>query len=307
VSKAGTRVGIGTCFRYDGETVEVVEMAATTAGNEVVLKGGQGRLLRLSLKELAFSDRAAISPDGPGPLANDDEEIASVVLGQLNSVARAKILERAEHVREVLTGYRSGTSELARAGGPHPGYCPENPWEALYAAKADELGVSLRTVKQWVADFRRGGEAGLAPNLWPDTILLAEAGENCRSPAHVHSVSARSADSVCGWRRRPGLRTTGRSAPLWDSTNCSDSVVRYRRITDDNRSGSCEASDTRAASSCERVTDSPAAVAARTRTSSRSSTDVGHETSVARRADFQTRSISILPWRQYIIDIWCNP
>lgn len=163
MSRAGTRVGIGTRFRYDGETVEVVEMAATTAGNEVVLKDGQGRLLRLSLKELLFSDRAAISPDGPGPSANDDEEIASVVLGQLDSAARAKILERAEHVREVLTGYRSGTPELARAGEPHPGYCPENPWEARYAAKADELGVSLRTVKQWVADFRRGGEAGLAP------------------------------------------------------------------------------------------------------------------------------------------------
>ncbi|MFD9966618.1 helix-turn-helix domain-containing protein [Streptomyces sp. NPDC059011] len=163
MSRAGTRVGVGTRFRYDGETVEVVEMAATTAGNEVVLKDGRGRLLRLSLKELLFSDRAAISPDGPGPSANDDEEIASVVLGQLDSAARAKVLERAEHVREVLTGYRSGTPEFAYAGEPQPGYRPELPWEERYAAKADELGVSVRTVKQWVADFRRRGESGLAP------------------------------------------------------------------------------------------------------------------------------------------------
>ncbi|WJY42909.1 Mu transposase C-terminal domain-containing protein [Streptomyces sp. P9-2B-2] len=163
MSRAGARVGVGTRFRYDGETVEVVEMAATTAGNEVVLKDGRGRLLRLSLKELLFSDRAAVSPDGPGPSADDEEEIASVVLGQLDSSARAKVLERAEHVREVLTGYRSGAPELARDGEPRPDYRPERPWEARYTAKADELGVSPRAVKQWVADFRRRGEAGLAP------------------------------------------------------------------------------------------------------------------------------------------------
>ncbi|SDP04446.1 hypothetical protein SAMN04487981_1166 [Streptomyces sp. cf386] len=58
MSGAGARVGVGTRFRYDGEAVEVVELAATTAGNEVVLKDGRGRLLRLSLKKLLFSDRA---------------------------------------------------------------------------------------------------------------------------------------------------------------------------------------------------------------------------------------------------------
>lgn len=35
MSGAGARVGVGTSFRYDGETVEVVEMTATMAGNEV--------------------------------------------------------------------------------------------------------------------------------------------------------------------------------------------------------------------------------------------------------------------------------
>ncbi|MFE0332101.1 hypothetical protein ACFW08_35895 [Streptomyces sp. NPDC058960] len=49
MSRAGARVEVGTRFRYDGETVEVVEMVPTTAGNEVVLKDGRGRVLRLSL------------------------------------------------------------------------------------------------------------------------------------------------------------------------------------------------------------------------------------------------------------------
>ncbi len=43
MSGAGARAGVGTRLRYDGETVEAVQMAATTAGNEVVLKDGPGR------------------------------------------------------------------------------------------------------------------------------------------------------------------------------------------------------------------------------------------------------------------------
>jgi Helix-turn-helix domain len=32
-----------------------------------------------------------------------------------------------------------------------------------YAAKAVELGVTVRTIGQWVSDYRTHGEAGLAP------------------------------------------------------------------------------------------------------------------------------------------------
>lgn len=38
---AGTRIGVGTRFRYDGESVEVAEPVATADGNEVVLRDGQ--------------------------------------------------------------------------------------------------------------------------------------------------------------------------------------------------------------------------------------------------------------------------
>lgn len=34
MSSASVRVGVGTRFRYDGETVEVIEMAITSTGNE---------------------------------------------------------------------------------------------------------------------------------------------------------------------------------------------------------------------------------------------------------------------------------
>ena len=175
MSGAATRVGIGTHFRYDGETVEVVEMAATAAGNEVVLKNGRGRLLRVSLKELLFSDRAAIVPVQGGPGSQDEEEIAGVVLGRLSQPQRLRVIERAEHVREVLTGFRSGNRELARPGEPRPQFAPDLPLDARYAAKADELGVTDRTVRRWVAAYQRGGEAGLASRVGSATSVSERA------------------------------------------------------------------------------------------------------------------------------------
>lgn len=163
MSGAAARVGVGARFRLDGETVEVVEMTATAAGNEVVLKDGRGQVCRLTLKELLFSERARLIPDQVGPSADDVDEIASVVLGQLREGERQRVLERAEHVREVLTGFRSGSPELAREGEPRAAYGPHESLEAKYAAKATELGVGARSVRRWVAEFRQHGEAGLAP------------------------------------------------------------------------------------------------------------------------------------------------
>lgn len=160
---AGTRVGVGTRFRYDGETVEVIEMAITATGNEVVLKDHHGRVMRLAVRELLLSDRARVIPDSPGPGSDDPDELATVTLSELTAQERDAVLERAAHIREVLTGYRSGSAELAAAGEPRAEFDPGLPLTPRYESKAAELGVSLRTVKQWVADFRHGGEAGLAP------------------------------------------------------------------------------------------------------------------------------------------------
>jgi transposase InsO family protein len=164
-------MGIGAHFRYDGETVEVVEMVATAAGNEVVLKNGRGGLLRISLRELLFSGRAAIIPGQAGPDSADEDEIAGVVLGQLSEPQRTQVIERAEHIREVLTGFRSGSRELARPAEPRPQFAPDLSLDARYAAKAVELGVADRTVRRWAAAYQRHGEAGLAPQKGPATSV----------------------------------------------------------------------------------------------------------------------------------------
>ncbi|GGW65482.1 hypothetical protein GCM10010381_58170 [Streptomyces xantholiticus] len=74
-----------------------------------------------------------------------------MVLGQLDEAEKRKVRDRAEHVREVLTGYRSGSSEVARDDEPRPEYSPDRPLEARYAAKIAELGMGLRTLKKWIA------------------------------------------------------------------------------------------------------------------------------------------------------------
>jgi hypothetical protein len=152
VSRAAVRLGVGTRFLYDGEVVEVAQMCATTAGNEVVLKNATGRrIVRVSVRELLISDRARVIPDGPGPAADDPGDIVGVVLAELTEAQKRHVLERAAHVREVLTGYRSGTPELAAVGEPRPEYSPDLPLMTRYESKATELEIGLRTLKRWVA------------------------------------------------------------------------------------------------------------------------------------------------------------
>ncbi|GAA4143458.1 Mu transposase C-terminal domain-containing protein [Streptomyces griseoincarnatus] len=163
MSGAGTRLGVGTRFRLDGETVEVVEFASLVTGMEVILKDARDRLVRMPVRELLTSDRAEVIPEDRGPAADDEGDLVSVVLARLTKEERKDVLERAEHVRETLTGYRSGSEELARPGEPRPEYAPGLSLGKRYAAKASELGVTVRSVERWARAFVESGEAGLVP------------------------------------------------------------------------------------------------------------------------------------------------
>jgi hypothetical protein len=48
-----------------------------------------------------------------GPHSDSDIEIASVVLANLDAQHLAKVTAMAEHVSEILTGYKSGSLEVA--------------------------------------------------------------------------------------------------------------------------------------------------------------------------------------------------
>ncbi|GGN32164.1 hypothetical protein GCM10011578_070630 [Streptomyces fuscichromogenes] len=84
-----------------------------------------------------------------------------MLLAQLSDEELAEVRERAAHVNEVLTGFRSGSDELAEPGEPRPQYAATVPKLQRYEAKAIELGVSVRTIKRWVRAFLTDREAGL--------------------------------------------------------------------------------------------------------------------------------------------------
>lgn len=142
----------GVRLLYCGDVVEVVELEglAATLRNERT-----GEFSTLPLGRLAAGARSL--DEGTERIGQE----ASVVLVNLSAAQRAKLQDRARHVREVLTGYRSGHPEGAGANEPRPQFHPDLPLGDRTAAKALELGVSARTIDRWVACYREAGEAGL--------------------------------------------------------------------------------------------------------------------------------------------------
>jgi transposase InsO family protein len=164
MSSAAVRIGVGTRFIHEGEAVEIVEFHPGPAGNEVVLKGTSKQVYtRVRLKELLRSDSTRLIPDSDGPSSEDEFDLAGVVLAQLTGDERREITEKAAHVREVLTGFRSGSEYLALAEEPRTAYRTDVPLSKRYASKAAELGIGRRTVERWAQQLQRNGEAGLAP------------------------------------------------------------------------------------------------------------------------------------------------
>ena len=145
----------GSRLVFDGEVAEVVAID----GVRVTLRVDRTRrFTAVQISRLAASARPA---GGTGPAGNASVS-PGLVFGSLAGEQPGQLAERAGHVREVLTGYKSGHPDQARPGEPRPGYRPRQPLKARYRAKAEELGITSRTVERWVAAYRGSGEAGLA-------------------------------------------------------------------------------------------------------------------------------------------------
>lgn len=163
MSSSTVRVGVGTKLVVDGDAATVVEIDPLGGGSSVVvLFSRDRRLARIALRELFVNVGIRLVPDGPGPRADDISQVASVRLSSLTDSDRAMVRERTAHVREVLTGYTSGSSELPSEGEPREAFDPKLPLMVRYQAKSDELNVTVRTIQRWVNDYHRHGPAGLA-------------------------------------------------------------------------------------------------------------------------------------------------
>ncbi len=144
---AAVELRVGVQLWFDGEVWTVQELTARAVTLAV---GGRARCVALP-GLVAQAVVLAGQDDGGQPPAPADRELVGVLLSSL-TVGQLTVLEqRAGHVRELLSGL--------------PVDAP--PLNARYQAKAVELGVSVRTLKRWVAAYRDAGVAGLA-----DTRLL---------------------------------------------------------------------------------------------------------------------------------------
>lgn len=163
MNTAAVKIGVGSRLLHDGQVVQIVEVHPGRAGMDLVLKDpAKQTMFRASLNELLGSEGTRVIADTEPPINDDPAEPAGILLAQLNPDELGQVRNRAAHVREVLTGFRSGSAELALSGEPRPEYRPDVPLSRRYASKARELGAGQRTVERWVQQFQQHGEAGLA-------------------------------------------------------------------------------------------------------------------------------------------------
>jgi len=193
----GVRIAVGARLLFQGDAVQV----ASFDGRTVVLQRERGgRVVSVSLAVLAAG--ASVLPQSSGQVsrpAGDGEPLAldagadaglgvgAVALAALDAGQLAVVAARAGHVREVLTGFRSGDCDRAEPGEPRAAYGAGTALKARYAAKAEELGVRARTVENWVAAYRAGGEAGLVDAR---TVRRQGSGVDPRWDAAVRAVLA---------------------------------------------------------------------------------------------------------------------
>lgn len=161
----------GSRFVFDGETVEVTGLE----GGRLTLRDARDRWQTVGLS--VFLARAVAFDITADDLADDADDVdaaaaaggggaALVVpvgtsLATLSSAERRRLTARAGHVREVLSGYRSGTASIVGPGEPRSQYDPARPLAERVAAKSVEVGVSERTLRRWLRAYTATGEVGL--------------------------------------------------------------------------------------------------------------------------------------------------
>ena len=106
---AAVKVGVGTRFTYDGETVTMIEMFPAGHGNEVLVedRGGKRRYW-LALRELLASEHASIITDIQVREQTTRSTSPASCLANLTTRQLAKVTEQARHVREVSDRFSIG-------------------------------------------------------------------------------------------------------------------------------------------------------------------------------------------------------
>jgi transposase InsO family protein len=153
MSNAATAmVTVGTRLVYDGWQTTVVGIEA----GKLRLRDPHGSMLLVDAATLFADSTTRVFGVGEEPV-----EALKPLLDTLPEDAAAQMRDRLDHVRELLTGYRSGLAELAAPGEPRPTYHPSLPLMQRYEAKSTEIGVTVRTLQRWAAGWRERGPVGV--------------------------------------------------------------------------------------------------------------------------------------------------
>jgi transposase InsO family protein len=160
---ARVRVGIGTRFSYDGEVVQIIEIHTVDGIPMAVTRDLRTEVVRrFALSELMHSKHSRLlSEELVVDHTETTSETAPVKWSAAPASERVKARERAAHVREALTGHRSGTAEFPLQYEPRSRYKLTLPKRQRLAAKAKELRIGLRTFERWVSRYEAEGEVGL--------------------------------------------------------------------------------------------------------------------------------------------------
>lgn len=148
---------VNAALVFDGDRYVVAEILDSA----VVLRGSQGHYRRVEIAELL----RPLSEGGRARLVGvegaDDAGEPGLLWVDASEAAREAARQRAGHVREVLTGYRSGDPTMPAPGEPRREFSADRNRGSRVKAKAAELGVGRRTVERWIGDYRMSGEFGL--------------------------------------------------------------------------------------------------------------------------------------------------
>lgn len=243
MTNAVLNIAPGCQIQLDGELVEVVELE----GVRVTLRNVRTHdYLVVGLTWLVAHARSLLPVMGGGGSAG-------VALAGLTTAQRRIVAERAAHVREVLTGFRSGDPNRPVSGEPDPRFAEAEPLKARYRAKGEQLSITARTVERWVAAYRETGEAGLIDRRdgsppavdprWDDAIRLILA-ESVKSSTPTRSAILAKAAARLDQQYGPGAvalpsQATAyrRLAELAKGTNAVAGSAKGRRSIADRPSG----------------------------------------------------------------------
>lgn len=86
---ASTPVRVGTRFTYEGSVHEIIDLHVFGGCLEVLAKTVRGNILRrLSIYELLMSDRVRFLPADDGAAAQEETDVAAVVLSAVPAAVR---------------------------------------------------------------------------------------------------------------------------------------------------------------------------------------------------------------------------